>query len=48
VISPPITSYNVLGNEFATRVTEDNARTNALDELARQAEMHTGLYFRRQ
>jgi LPS-assembly lipoprotein len=43
-----ITSYNVLGNEFATRVTEDNARTNALDELARQAEMHTGLYFRRQ
>ncbi|MCE7886511.1 MAG: hypothetical protein DYH13_03290 [Alphaproteobacteria bacterium PRO2] len=43
-----ITSYNVLGSEFATRVTEDNARTNALDELARQAEMHTGLYFRRQ
>ncbi len=43
-----ITSYNVLGNEFATRVTEDNARKNALDDIARQAEMQIGLYFRRQ
>lgn len=43
-----VTSYNVLGNEFATRVTEDNARTNALDDLARQAELQTSLYFRRQ
>ncbi len=43
-----ITSYNVLGSEFATRVTEDNARNNALDDLARQVEMQLGLYFRRQ
>lgn len=43
-----ITSYNVLGSEFATRVTEDNARKNALDDLARQVEMQLGLYFRRQ
>jgi LPS-assembly lipoprotein len=42
-----ITSYNILGSEFATRVTEDNARTNALDDLARQAEMQLNLYFKR-
>ena len=43
-----ITSYNVLGSEFATRVTEDSARTSALDDLARQVEMQLSLYFRRQ
>lgn len=43
-----VTSYNILGSEFATRVTEDNARTNALDDLARQAEMQVSLYFKRQ
>jgi LPS-assembly lipoprotein len=43
-----ITSYNILGSEFASRVTEDNARTNALDDLARQAEMQLSLYFKRQ
>ena len=42
-----ITSYNILGSEFATRVTEDNARTNALDDLARQIEMQLNLYFKR-
>lgn len=42
-----ITSYNILGSEFATRVTEENARQNALDELARQIEVQLGLYFKR-
>jgi LPS-assembly lipoprotein len=43
-----ITSYNILASEFATRVTEDNARTNALDDLARQIEQHLSLYFRKE
>jgi LPS-assembly lipoprotein len=43
-----ITSYNVLGSEFATRVTEENARTDALDDLARQIELQLNLYFKRQ
>ena len=42
-----ITSYNILGSEFATRVSEDNARTNALDDLARQIEHQLNLYFKR-
>jgi LPS-assembly lipoprotein len=43
-----ITSYNILASEFSTRVTEDNARANALDDLARQIEQQLSLYFRRQ
>jgi LPS-assembly lipoprotein len=43
-----VNSYNVLGSEFATRVTEDNARKNALDDLARQVELQINLYFKRQ
>lgn len=43
-----ITSYNVLGSEFATRVTEENARQNALDDLARQIELQLDLYFKRE
>jgi LPS-assembly lipoprotein len=42
-----ITSYNILASEFATRVTEENSRTNALDDLARQIELQTVLYFKR-
>ena len=42
-----ITSYNILTSEFSTRVTEDNARQNALDDIARQVEHQLGLYFRR-
>lgn len=42
-----ITSYNVLASEFSTRVAEDNARDNALEDLARQTELHLGLYFKR-
>lgn len=43
-----VTSYNILGSEFATRISEDNTRTNALDNLARQVEMHLNLYFKHQ
>ncbi len=42
-----ITSYNVLGSEFATRVTEKNARENALDNIARQIEKALVLYLGR-
>ncbi len=41
------TSFNILGSEFATRVTEDNARLTALDDLARQIELQLTLYFQR-
>lgn len=41
-----ITSYNILGSEFATRVTRENARQNALNDLARQTELQLGLYLK--
>ena len=40
-------SYNILNSEFATRVTEDNARLNAINDIARQIEIQLGLYFNR-
>lgn len=43
-----ITSYNVLGSEFATRVTERNARDNAIADLARQIERDIALYIKGQ
>ncbi len=42
-----VTSYNVLGSEFATRVTREDARRNALADLARQIEQELALYFAR-
>lgn len=42
-----ITSYNILAGEFATRVSEQNARENALKDLARQIESQITLYFKR-
>lgn len=39
-----IASYNILGSEFATRVTQQSARKNAVDDLARQIEMNLTLY----
>lgn len=42
-----ITSYNILPSEFATNVTEDNARENAIKDLARQAQLQLSLYFNR-
>jgi LPS-assembly lipoprotein len=41
------TSYNVLSSQFTTRVSEDDARLNALRDLARQAEQQIVLYFER-
>lgn len=43
-----ITSYNILSSQFTTRVSEDNARLNALADLARQIEQQIVLYFERQ
>lgn len=42
-----ITSYNILASEFATRVSEQNARENAITDLANQIEMQLNLYFKR-
>jgi LPS-assembly lipoprotein len=42
-----VTSYNILSSEFSTRISEENARQNALDDLARQIELQLGLYFNR-
>ena len=41
------TSYNVLGSQFTTRVSENDAREAALTDLARQIETQTALYFKR-
>lgn len=38
------TSYNVLASEFATRVSEQNTRENALNDLARQIEFQISLF----
>lgn len=42
-----LTSYNVLGSQFTTRVSESDAREAALNDLARQAETQVALYFKR-
>ena len=42
-----ITSYNILQSQFTTRISEQSARENALQDLARQVEMQLGLYFKR-
>ena len=42
-----LTSYNVLGSQFTTRVSEKDAREAALAELARQIETQVALYFKR-
>ena len=41
-------SYNILDNQFATRVSRDNATKNALTDLARQIERELALYFERE
>ncbi len=40
-------SYNIMESKFATRVSEQNTRENALNELARQIELQIALYFER-
>jgi len=50
VLSRPvksISSYNVLPSKFATRVTEQNARENALRDAARQIVQQLSLFFNR-
>ncbi len=42
-----IASYNVLTSEFATRVSAQNMRENALNDLARQIELQISLYLKR-
>ena len=42
-----VTSYNILDSQFTTRVAEESARRQALDDLARQAETQVLLYFNR-
>jgi LPS-assembly lipoprotein len=37
-------SYNVLGDQYATSVSEDNTRDNSIRDLARQIEQKTALY----
>lgn len=43
-----ITSYNILESEFSTRISEDSARTNAIEDIARQIEQQLVLYFQKQ
>lgn len=40
-----VTSFNILGSEFATHVTEDSARQSALNDLARQIELNLSIYY---
>lgn len=42
-----LTSYNVLGSQFTTRVSENDAREAALADLARQIETQIALYLKR-
>ena len=48
ILSRPIktiTSFNILGSEFASRVTEESARQSAIQDLARQIELNLSLYY---
>lgn len=42
-----ISSYNILTEEYATRIAKKAARDNALDDLAAQIEQQLSLYFNR-
>ncbi len=42
-----LNSYNILASQFTTRVSEENVREAALDDLARQIETQMALYFKR-
>lgn len=43
-----IASYNRLSSEFTNRVSEQNTRENALNDLARQIEQQITLYLKKQ
>lgn len=40
-----VMSYNILASEFTNRVSQDAARTNAIEDLARQIEESLALHF---
>lgn len=40
-----VASYDVLGNEYTTLVTQESVRDNALNDLAQQIETQLALYF---
>ena len=42
-----IVSYNILASEFSTRISEDNARQNGLNDMADQIEALVSLHFKR-
>lgn len=42
-----LASYNILGSQFTTRISEGDARKAALNDLARQIESQIALYFNR-
>ncbi len=42
-----ITSFNILVSEFTNQVSEQAARENAINDLARQVELQLNLYFKR-
>jgi len=42
-----MTSYNILESQFQTRVSEQNAREDALNDIAGQIERNIALYFKR-
>ena len=41
-------SYNILDSQFTTRVSRENARDNAIIDIARQIERQLALYFNQQ
>ena len=42
-----VTSYNILGSQFTTRVSEQDARESAIHDIARQIELQLSLYLKR-
>ncbi len=40
-----LTSFNILGSEFASRVTKESARQSAIKDLARQIELNLSLFY---
>lgn len=42
-----LTSYNILGTQFTTRISENDAREVGLADLARQIQRQTALYFKK-
>lgn len=43
-----LSSYNIVDSKFATRVSEQNTRENAINDLARQIKLQIALYLERQ